>query len=124
MDYSLIIVVALVIIGFLILKRMSLVPEQVARQQLHAGALVIDVRSPAEFQGGHVPNAVNIPLGTLSAELPRRVIDRNEILLFHCLSGGRSAIAKHQAKRLGYRNAFNLGSFSRAERVALMKRLA
>jgi phage shock protein E len=118
MDYTLILIVALAIVAFLILKRISLVPEQTAREHLRAGALVIDVRSPAEFESGHVPNAVNLPLGTLSAELPRRVTDRNQVLLFHCLSGGRSAVARHQARRLGYRNAFNLGSYSRAERIA------
>jgi len=38
-------------------------------------------------------------------------------LLLHCLSGGRSGIARGQLRSLGYPNAFNLGSFARAEKI-------
>jgi len=115
MDWTVLILAALVLVGFYTLKRASFVSAPVARQQLQAGALVVDVRSPDEFQGGHLPNAINIPLGRLSEELPRRVPDQSRGLLLHCLSGARSAIARRQAKRLGYTNAFNLGSYGRAE---------
>jgi len=100
-----------------LLKRMSFVSAEVARQYLRQGALVIDVRSPEEFRSGHVTNAVNIPLGELGESLPRRVKDKNQVLLLHCLSGGRSGIAKHQLKGLGYPNVFNLGSFGRAKQI-------
>lgn len=105
------------IAGVFLLKRMSLVPASEARKKLTEGALVIDVRSPEEFQGGHVPNAINIPLGELRESLPCRVKDTRQVLLLHCLSGGRSAIAKHQLKRLGYPNVFNLGSYGRAQQI-------
>lgn len=85
---------------------------------MREGALVIDVRSPEEFRSGHVPNVVNIPLGELRESLPRRVKDKRQVLLLHCLSGGRSGIVQQPAKRMGYRNVFNLGSCERAERIA------
>ena len=90
---------------------------EVARKHLAAGALVIDVRSPEEFRSGHVPGAINIPLGELRESLPGRVTDKNQVLLLHCLSGGRSGIARRQLRSLGYPNVFNLGSYARAERV-------
>lgn len=99
------------------LKRMSLISEPEARKQLAAGALVIDVRTPGEFQSGHVPSALNIPLGELSGSLPRRVTDKNQVLLLHCLSGTRSGMAKGQLKRMGYQNVHNLGSFRRAQSI-------
>jgi phage shock protein E len=117
MDWIVIIVAALVVVGFLTLKRASFVSAEVARQHLQAGALVVDVRSPEEFQGGHIPNTINIPLGQLGDELPRHVPDKSRVLLLHCRSGGRSAIATQQAKRLGYPNVFNLGSYGRAESI-------
>jgi phage shock protein E len=116
MDWTVVVIAALVVMGFLALKRLSFMSADLAQQHLRAGALIIDVRSPKEFQGGHVPNAINIPLGSLDA-LPRHVPDKGQVLLLHCLSGGRSAIARQQVKRLGYANAFNLGSYSRAERI-------
>jgi len=77
----------------------------------------MDVRSPEEFQAGHVPGAMNLPLGELRDHLPRRVPDKNQALLLHCLSGGRRGIARHQLKSLGYANVFNLGSLAPARRI-------
>ena len=116
MDWTVVIVVTFVLlVAILGLKRMSFVSAEAAQQHLRAGALVIDVRSPDEFRGGHLPNAINIPLGQLRDGLPRSVPDTNHVLLLHCLSGARSAIAQQRAKRLGYPNVFNLGSYTRAE---------
>jgi rhodanese-related sulfurtransferase len=53
----------------------------------------------------------------LRESLPRRVKDKNQVLLLYCLSGGRSGIAKQRFKGLGYQNVFNLGSFGRARQI-------
>ena len=117
MDWTFATVAVAVIAVFFLLKRMSFVPEKSAREHLANGALVIDVRSPEEFRGGHVPAAINIPLGELRDSMPNRVKDKNQTLLVHCLSGGRSAIAKQQLKAMGYSNVFNLGSLARAKEI-------
>jgi phage shock protein E len=110
-------IVAVVLVGFYLLKRSSFVSADTARQLLQQGALVVDVRSPGEFNSGHLPGALNIPLGNLGEELPRRVPDKSQVLLLHCLSGTRSAMAKGQARQMGYSNVFNLGSYGRAESI-------
>jgi phage shock protein E len=117
MDWKILIIVAVVVVAFFALKRMSFVSAEVARKLLAAGALVIDVRSTGEYGSGHVAKAVNIPLGELTERVPQIVKDKNQVLLVHCLSGGRSAIAKLQLKRMGYANAFNLGSLRRARQI-------
>jgi phage shock protein E len=108
----------IVIIGavvvFLLLKRMSLVSTATARDWLSKGALVIDVRSEGEYQAGHLPGAISIPLGRLGDEIVRRAPDKEQAILLHCLSGTRSSMAKTMLKRMGYRNVFNLGSYGRA----------
>ncbi len=100
-----------------LLQRLAFVRPDIARRHLAAGALVIDVRSPEEFRAGHLPQAVNLDLGALRAELPRLVPDRNRVLLLHCLSGGRSALGRRVARNLGYAQVFNLGSLGRARRI-------
>ncbi|MFO1487760.1 MAG: rhodanese-like domain-containing protein [Verrucomicrobiota bacterium] len=100
------------------LKRLTFVSAAKARQLLRDNARVIDVRSRDEFRRGAVPGAVNIPLDSIREDLPRLVPDRNEVLLLHCLSGTRSALARRQAIGLGYRNVHNLGSFGRARKLA------
>ena len=117
MNWPIILIAVAVLAGFYLLKRMSFVSEEIARQHLANGALVIDVRWPEEFQSGNVPNAINIPLGELKEKLPARVKDKNQVLLLHCLSGGRSGIAQQQLKAMGYSNVFNLGSLARAKSI-------
>jgi phage shock protein E len=117
MDWKFIIIALAVVAVFFALKRMSFVSAAVARQHLAAGALVVDVRTADEFGRGHLPNAINIPLGELNERVPQLVKDKNQALLLHCLSGGRSALAKQRLKGMGYVNAFNLGSYRRARRI-------
>lgn len=117
MEWTVAAVAAGVIVSFFLLKRMSFVAKDAAREHLANGALVVDVRSPEEFRSGHVPGAINISLGELRESLPRQVKDKQQVLLVHCLSGGRSAIVKQQLKGMGYANVFNLGSFARAQQI-------
>jgi len=117
MNWNMAIAAGVVLGAILTLKRISFVSPEFASKLIEQGALVVDVRSEQEFQSGHVRDAVNSPLGKLREALPRRVTDRSQVLLLHCLSGGRSLIAKLQLKRLGYKNVFNLGSYRRAQRI-------
>jgi rhodanese-related sulfurtransferase len=67
----------------------SLDPRQ-ARARLHE-LTVIDVRTPGEYAGGHLPGALNIPLDRLDLALPdiRTAAERGDILVV-CASGARS----------------------------------
>jgi len=117
MNWTLLTIVAAVLIGLYLLKRTSFVPAETARALLRQGALVVDVRSPDEFESAHLPSAVNLPLGGLKDEASRRFPDKSRVLLLHCLSGARSGIAKQQLKAMGYTQAFNLGSYGRAGKL-------
>jgi rhodanese-related sulfurtransferase len=70
---------------------------------------------------GHLPIAVNLPLSEIETNLSRRVKDKNQVLLLHCESGMRSAAARKKLIALGCPNAFNLGSYTRAERIVTGK---
>ncbi|MGQ4416698.1 rhodanese-like domain-containing protein [Streptomyces sp. SAS_269] len=67
----------------------TLDPQQ-ARSRLHE-LTVIDVRTPGEYAGGHIPGALNIPLDQLGRALPeiRAAAERGEVLVV-CASGARS----------------------------------
>jgi len=112
-----VIALGIVVIVYSIWKRASQISTKRALAYLRSGAVVIDVRSPAEFNSGHLPNAINLPLGEIETELPRRVKDKNQVLLLHCQSGMRSGAAKAKLKGLGYTSAFNLGPYGRAARI-------
>lgn len=78
---------------------------------------MIDVRSAGEFASGHLPGAINLPLGEIERSLPLKVKDKNQVLLLHCQAGGRSSQARKKLIALGYLKAFNLGSFDRAAEI-------
>lgn len=74
------------------------------------GALILDVRTPAEFQRGHAEGALNLPLDQLGQGLAR--LDKGTPLLVCCASGARSAIAATQLRAKGF-EAVNAGAWTR-----------
>jgi rhodanese-related sulfurtransferase len=72
------------------------------------GAMIIDVRSPAEFNGGHVKGAVNIPLQAIQSSFNK--IPKNKVIITCCASGMRSGSAKSLLKAAGY-NVHNGGGW-------------
>lgn len=71
------------------------------RQLVAQGALLLDVRTPAEFKDGHVPRALNVPVQELSARLAE-VGPRTRPIVVYCRSGGRSAMASQILQGAGY----------------------
>lgn len=89
-----------------------------APEALPAQAMLIDVRSPAEFASGHVDEAISIPLELLSREISKAAPDKDAPIIVYCLSGGRSASARSQLIEMGYRQVFNGGGVTNlAERM-------
>lgn len=71
--------------------------------QLPDDAVLLDVREPYEWEAGHAPNAVHVPLGELGSrldDLPK--IGEGEQLYVVCRSGGRSARAAAALGQAGY----------------------
>jgi rhodanese-related sulfurtransferase len=117
MNWTTILVVAAIVAVIFMMKKSGQISAKDALEKLRNGALVIDVRSPGEFSSGHLPKAINIPLDEIETALPKRVKDKNQTLLLHCASGMRSGMAKSKLAGMGYTNAFNLGSYGRAEKI-------
>ncbi len=115
MNWNLILIVGGVMAAVFLLKRRSFASAAAVRQHLRSGALVIDGRSPGEFNSGHLLSALNMPLDEIETVRPRRVEDKTRVLLLPCRSGRRSGMARRKVRGMDYVNAFNLGSYGRAE---------
>ena len=111
------IVIVGAIAAFLLVKRLTQTTPATAREWLDKGALVVDVRSEAEFQEQHLPGTINIPLDRLGDEIARHAPKKEQPLLLHCRSGTRSGMGTSALKKMGYQNVFNLGSYGRAEKI-------
>lgn len=72
----------------------------------------VDVRTPDEFNAGHLPEATNIPLQVFLQEFPARIPQKDAIIALYCRSGNRSGQALIQAQQMGYSKAFNAGGYA------------
>ena len=77
------------------------------------GALLIDVRTPGEFSGGHIKGAINIPVTAITTGIEQKVKDKSKTLIVYCHSGSRSGSAKKALVRAGYTQVVNGGSLHR-----------
>lgn len=117
MNWQSLLIFLAVLVVVVLLRRLGLISARQAREHLQQGAAVVDVRSEGEFASGHLPKAINIPVHEIERIAPRRFANRDQVLLLHCQSGMRSGVAKQKLRALGYANAFNLGSYSRAAHI-------
>ncbi|MFT5885267.1 MAG: phage shock protein E [Arcticibacterium sp.] len=81
------------------------------KEIIENGAVIIDVRTPGEFAGGHPAKAVNIPLDTLESKLSKIKGYKKPIVLC-CASGMRSARAKSFLQGKGIENLHDAGAWS------------
>lgn len=72
--------------------------------------VIIDVRTEAEWNGGHLDGAILIPYEKIGAEIENIAPDRKTKINLYCRSGRRSGIALDSLKKLGYEDVSNLGS--------------
>ena len=85
--------------------------QEQAWQKIRANALLIDVRTPAEFDQGHLEGAVNIPYDQLEARIAELGDDRDREIVLYCRSGRRSGIAGKTLKKLGFTRVLDAGGY-------------
>jgi rhodanese-related sulfurtransferase len=79
---------------------------------LRRGAVVVDVRGPAEYAAGAAPGSRNIPLGELEGRV--RELDASKPVIVCCASGTRSALAAGVLARHGFKEVVNAGPWRNA----------
>lgn len=87
---------------------LGLGPKVDYKELLQNGAVIIDVRSKGEYQGGHIKGSLNIPLDTLSSNIAK--LKKEKPVITCCASGMRSASAKSILKSKGF-EAYNGGGW-------------
>lgn len=79
----------------------------VAWSKIEDGALLVDVRTPGEYNVKHLKNSVNLPLNTVGYAF--KDIDKNSNIVVYCRSGNRSGQAKAYLEKAGFTNVHNGG---------------
>lgn len=74
---------------------------------------VLDVREQDEFDAGHIPGAILLPVGTITKDTAAAVIDDlDTVVLVYCRSGNRSKTASQALADLGYTNVYEFGGIN------------
>ena len=85
-----------------------------AKQLLDTGEyILLDVRTQEEYNEGHIPGSVHIPIDKtdvepFKAEVQKQLTDRDAKIIIYCKSGFRSDIAAKAMSTLGYKTLYNM----------------
>ncbi len=96
-------------------KLFGLEPSMNYAQLIEDGAVVLDVRTPMEFELGHIPGAINIPIEKLRENMAQ-LASKQKAIIACCTDGAKSWYAKNLLDSVGYQNVYDAGSWSKLQR--------
>lgn len=79
------------------------------RELVKNGAVIVDVRTPGEFQSGHIKNSINIPLNNIGAQSSK--LNKSKPIITCCASGMRSSQARSILLSKGFTEVHNGGGW-------------
>ena len=99
------------LMGFFDFLKQANINQGIEEYKRTGGAVLLDVRTPQEYQEGHIPESKNVPLQQLNNVVS--VAKNTEIPLFvYCYSGARSRQATGLLQRMGYSKVNNIGGIA------------
>ncbi len=84
------------------------ISEQQLKKMVEKGALLVDVRSPQEFEEGHLEHAVLLPEYEIKEKGSSVLPDKSQVIVVYCSTGHRSQKAQKTLQKLGYEKVYNL----------------
>ena len=88
--------------------RNNIGPQQATLMINHEDAVVVDVRPMADFNQGHIVNAMNVPINGFGKEIGRLEKHKRKPIIVGCRSGNQSQLACRQLRKAGFERVYNL----------------
>ena len=90
------------------------ITQEAAKEMMDTQEVIIlDVREQDEYDSGHIPGAVLLPVGTIDENTAAQVIpEKDSTVLVYCRSGNRSKTASSALTDLGYTNIYEFGGIN------------
>jgi len=84
-------------------------PEEAYQMMQDENIVILDVRTQAEFDEGHIKNAVLLPVSELASRGASLLPNYDQTILIYCRSGRRSEDAARTLIAMGYKNVYDFG---------------
>ena len=90
------------------------IDQETAKEMMERddGRVVVDVRRMEEYEEGHIPGALLLPVETIGDERPEELPDLDQIILIYCRSGNRSKTAAQKLADMGYTSVYEFGGIN------------
>ena len=86
--------------------------EAITMMEEGSGYIILDVRTPGEFEEKHIPGAINVANETIGTDEIPELPDMDQLILVYCRSGNRSKQASEKLVALGYTNIVEFGGIN------------
>ena len=86
----------------------NVIPADAVQMINRQAGTVIDVREPAEYKTGHIPNAMNVPMSNLATQTKQLAKHKDRPLVLACRSGNRSVTAAMMLRKQGFEQVYSL----------------
>lgn len=86
--------------------------EAITMMEEGSGYIILDVRTPGEFEEKHIPGAINVANETIGTDEIPELPDKDQLILVYCRSGNRSKQASEKLAALGYTNVVEFGGIN------------
>jgi rhodanese-related sulfurtransferase len=83
--------------------------EAIAMMEEKSDYIILDVRTASEFDGGHIPGAINIPNESIGTDAIPQLPGKDQLIFVYCRSGNSSKQASEKLVKLGYTNIVEFG---------------
>lgn len=83
--------------------------EAKANLDANKDIILIDIRSQAEYDEGHIPGCIHIPLPELEMRIEEVAPDLEQTIYYYCRSGVRTLTAGAILEHMGYTNLYDIG---------------
>lgn len=90
-------------------KYIKISKEEAHDMMTSDGVIILDVRTQAEFDEGHIINAILLPYDEIDVKAENIIPDKNKTILIYCRTGRRSEIAARELIDMGYTKVFDFG---------------
>ncbi len=83
--------------------------EGLKRFRQEENAVLLDVRTPEEYEEGHIPHALNLSHEKIREEIKNLIPDKNTPVYIYCRSGKRAKTAAGEMAEMGYGKLYEIG---------------